>query len=100
MTGRACEIARLPKDPMSPRRRAPPLGKRSAVTPNIVGQKYAIPIPNTVAATKAMKGVFTKLSQYKPRAENKAEPVNIPTGENRWAKGPAKNRITNIRPLV
>src|SRR5260370_32124733 len=59
-----------------------------------------MPTPNTVAATKAMTGLSTLLNQYKPKAEKTADPVIIPMGENLWAKGPAKNRMINMRPLV
>ena len=47
----------IPAPPKRPNKRAPPLGKRSATTPIIVGQKNVLPNPKIVAATKTIPAV-------------------------------------------
>jgi len=54
MTGSATATESMPAPPIKPMSKAPPRGYCCEVTPSIVGQRKALPMPNTVAAANAI----------------------------------------------
>jgi hypothetical protein len=85
---------------MRPMRRAPPFGKRSEAAASIVGHMKQTPAPQIVAARSPVTGEFALLRSTRPPEARRQEHQSSPTGESRCASGPAKWRITNIRPLT
>src|SRR5712672_3325837 len=86
----------IPIPPIHPMQIAPPLGKRSDVTANIVGQRNVLPHAYTVAAiTQRVTDVAP------PRRRSPVRPStplrqSKPRGEILCTIGPAKNLRVNI----
>src|SRR5512145_2442769 len=74
---------------------APPLGNCSVTTPRVVGQKNVFPTPYIVPAAKIASGAAPALAiQKSPVAAMAAQAASNPSGDMRWAIGPAKKRST------